>query len=109
MAHGKWTEVEARAALATWSRSGLSIAEFAKRNNIVVQRLYWWRSRLRIERVDEAKSAETIELLPVQVAETKPKRGEPVLVLLRSGHMLKVARGFDEEAFSRVVAVLEAC
>ena len=38
---------------------------------------------------------------------TEPKRGEPVTVLLRSGHMLKVGRGFDEEAFARVVAVLE--
>lgn len=43
--------------------------------------------------------------MPVKVAE--PKRGEPVLVMLRSGHMVKVARGFDEEALSRVVAVLE--
>ena len=36
------------------------------------------------------------------------ERGEPVTVLLRSGHMLKVGRGFDEDAFVRVVALLEA-
>ena len=44
-------------------------------------------------------------LLPVRVIE--PRGGEPVTVLLRSGHMLKVGRGFDEEAFARAVAVLE--
>jgi len=46
--------------------------------------------------------------VPVHVTEpTPPKRGEPVAVYLRSGHIVKVGRGFDEEAFARVVAVLE--
>jgi len=44
----------------------------------------------------------------VQVTESAtPKRGEPVAVYLRSGHVIKVGRGFDEEAFARAVAVLE--
>jgi hypothetical protein len=30
-----------------------------------------------------------------------------VTVLLRTGHVLKVAHGFDEQAFARVVALLE--
>jgi hypothetical protein len=29
-------------------------------------------------------------------------------VYLRSGHIVKVGRGFDEEAFSRVIALLES-
>ena len=101
MAHGKWTEVEARAALRAQARSGLSMAAFAERRGIVAQRLYWWRKKLGDE-LDE-----DVELLPVKVDE--PRRGEPVLVMLRSGHMLKVGRGFDEQAFTRVVAVLEQC
>ena len=44
-------------------------------------------------------------LLPVKVVE--PRRGEPFTVLLRSGHMLKLGRDFDEVAFARVVALLE--
>jgi hypothetical protein len=44
----------------------------------------------------------------VQITESAPaKRGEPVAVYLRSGHIVKVGRGFDEEALPRVVAVLE--
>lgn len=103
MAHGKWTEVEARAALRAWRKSGLSLTAFAKRQGIVPQRLYWWRNKLG----DDA----AVELLPVHVppAEAEPRRGEPVLVMLRSGHMLKVGREFDELAFARVVAVLEGC
>jgi hypothetical protein len=46
-------------------------------------------------------------LLPVRMREEAPKRGEPVTVLLRTGHMLKVSHGFDEDAFARVVALLE--
>ncbi len=45
----------------------------------------------------------TAEVLPVKVVE--PRRGEPVTVLLRSGHMLKVSRDFDEVVFARVVAL----
>jgi hypothetical protein len=44
-------------------------------------------------------------LLPVKVVE--PQRGEPVTVLLLSGHMLKLGRDFDEVALARVVALLE--
>lgn len=101
MAHGQWTEVEARAALKSWRKSGLSIERFAKERGIVPQRMYYWRKKL-----EEEASAEPLTLLPVKVSE--PKRGEPVLVLLRSGHMVKVGRGFDEEALARVVAVLES-
>jgi hypothetical protein len=44
----------------------------------------------------------------VHVAEgSEARRGEPVTVLLRSGHMIKVGRDFDESAFARVVALLE--
>lgn len=44
----------------------------------------------------------------MQPAEAAPtKRGEPVAVYLRSGHIVKVGRGFDEDAFARVVALLE--
>jgi hypothetical protein len=50
-----------------------------------------------------------VALLPVRVTEsdTGGRRGEPVTVLLRSGHMIKVGRDFDESAFARVVALLE--
>lgn len=100
MAHSKWTEVEARAAIAAWRKSGLRASEFARHRGINTQRLYWWMRRLGLE-------GEPVELVEVAVAE--PVRGEPVLVMLRSGHMLKVGRGFDEEAFARVVQALERC
>ncbi len=106
MAHGKWSEVEARGVLEAWRRSGLPLERFAKQRGIVSQRLRWWRKKLnRAERALAAAS--TPALLPVRVASDPARRGEPVTVLLRTGHMLKVSHGFDEDAFARVVAILE--
>lgn len=105
MAHGKWSEVEARGVLDAWRRSGLSLERFAKQRGIVAQRIRWWRTRLNgAERA--LTSPSTPPLLPIRVTEPA-RRGEPVTVLLRTGHMLKVSHGFDEDAFTRVVAILE--
>jgi hypothetical protein len=52
--------------------------------------------------------ATALALLPVTVAPPAPtRRGEPVAVYLRAGQVIRVGRGFDEEAFARVVAILE--
>jgi hypothetical protein len=107
MAHGQWTEVEARSVLDGLKRSGLSIEKFARSRGLTPQRLYWWKKKLCI-RADRSTGA-TPALLPVRVTESHPeaRRGEPVTVLLRSGHILKVGRDFDETAFARVVELLE--
>ena len=87
--------------LGAWKKSGLSIERFARARGLVPQRLYWWKKRLGIDRA--------LALLPVRISEARleARRGEPVTVLLRSGHMIKVGRDFDESAFDRVVALLE--
>jgi hypothetical protein len=106
MAHGQWTEVEARSVLGAWKRSGMSVEAFARSRGLVPQRVHHWKKKLRYD-VGEDKSG-ALALLPVRVeARTDARRGEPITVLLRSGHMLKVGRDFDEIAFARVVAVLE--
>jgi hypothetical protein len=105
MSHGQWTEVEARGVLSALAKSGMPLERFARERGITPQRIYWWKKKL--EAKDEGKS-NALALLPVSVpAPAEPRRGEPVTVLLRSGHMIKVARGFDEEAFARVVEILE--
>jgi hypothetical protein len=105
MAHGQWTEVEARSVLGAWRKSGLSIETFARSRGLVPQRLYWWKKKLGFG----ADGSRPVALLPVSVTATgaDARRGEPVTVLLRSGHMLKVGRDFDEVAFARIVTLLE--
>ncbi len=91
--------------LEAWRRSGLPLERFAKQRGLVAQRLRWWKQKLEFQQKVLA-TRPTPALLPVRVSEA-PRRGEPVTVLLRSGHMLKVSHGFDEDAFARVVALLE--
>ena len=102
MAHGQWTEIEARGVLEALKRSGLGVEKFARSRGLVPQRLYWWKKKLGIGAADTSRVP---ALVPVRV--TEARRGEPVTVLLRSGHMLKVGRDFDECAFARVVVLLE--
>jgi hypothetical protein len=83
----------------------MSLERFAKQRGLPRQRLYWWKRKLGISRGTEPASA-SLSLLAVKVR-AEPRRGEPVTVLLPTGQILKVAHGFDEEAFSRVVALLE--
>lgn len=105
--HGQWTEIEARGVLEAWRKSGQSLERYARSRGLVPQRLHWWKKKLRFSAVTDKGRA--LGLLSVQVVEPRAdaRRGEPVTVLLRSGHMLKVGRDFDEQTFARVVALLE--
>jgi hypothetical protein len=40
MAHGQWTEIEARGVLDAWKKSGKPIWSYAKSRGLVPQRLY---------------------------------------------------------------------
>lgn len=107
MAHrGQWSEHEARGVLNAWRRSGQTIERFAKERGLVPQRVRWWKAKLDGKTTALVRQP-PLALLPVKVTEGSTKRGEPVAVYLRSGHIVKVGRGFDEEAFARVVALLE--
>jgi len=45
MAHGQWTEVEARGVLDAWRKSGQPLEHFAG-SGLVPQRLHWWKKKL---------------------------------------------------------------
>jgi len=110
MAHrGHWSEHEARGVLSAWRKSGQTIERFALDRGLTPQRVRWWRNKLEGKPTALARTQQgAVSLLPVQVTESSSsKRGEPVAVYLRSGHIVKVGRGFDEEAFARIVALLE--
>ena len=107
----QWSEHEARAALRAWKGSGKSLHHWALEHGIVPQRMRWWRKKLGDVDATPAEppattttTTDAVTLLPVQVT---TKRGEPVAVYLRCGHIVKVGRGFDEDAFKRVVALLD--
>ena len=99
----QWSELEARAVLSAWRSSGVSIERFAAARGIVAQRIRWWKKKLEGSAPASRKST---ALLPVRVVGTEPTRGAPVQVILPSGHIVRVGRGFDEDTFARVMAIL---
>lgn len=106
----QWSEHEARAVIAAWRRSGVSVEQFAESKGIVPQRIYWWRKKLEPPARPAGAPTTSLALLPVKVTEAPAParpRGEPIMVMLRSGHVIKVGRGFDEDALARAIAVLE--
>jgi hypothetical protein len=42
-----WLEADARQALETWERSGLSMSAFMRQHGMSADRLRWWRKRLK--------------------------------------------------------------
>ena len=95
----RWTEDDAAAALAALKRSGLSVAHFADREGIDPQRLYAWRRRLGL-------AGEFVELAPRSALTVRGASGG-FEVMLRSGHVVRLAESFDAEGFRRLIAVLE--
>jgi hypothetical protein len=88
VAHGQWSEVEARGVLEAWRRSGLPLGRFARQRGLVPQRLHWRKRKLCFQQ----SATDGPELLPVRIAADAHRRGEPVTVLLRTGHLIVTVR-----------------
>jgi transposase-like protein len=92
----RWTEKEARAALAAQSTSGLSVRAFAQREGLDAQRLFRWRQRL-------AAPSTPIGFVEVEAQ----RRREPIEVILTSGRVLRVSESVDVGVIARLAEALE--
>jgi transposase-like protein len=101
MRRRRWTITEARAALAALGESGLTTSAFARREGLHQERLRRWGRRLADERHRQAAAAAP------DVIELRPRRPEPVEIILASGRILRVSESIDVDALARLVAALE--
>ncbi len=97
----RWTTEDARAALAAWDASGMSMSAFAQREGLEVQRLYRWRRQL-ADVPAAPRTAEFVELRP------RGLERERVEVILRTGRMLRVSETIDPSLLARLADALEA-
>lgn len=95
----RWTEEEARAALAALTASGLPLRVFASRERLDVQRLYVWRRKL--------ESSVGASMTPPPFVELRASRPERVEIVLRSGRLLRCAEELSSGALRRFIEVLE--
>lgn len=98
-----WTEQEAREALAAASRSGLSLAAFARRHGLSDRQLYWWHMRLRTHRDVDVGPLSFVPVVPAPLPASEASTGIEVAV---AGTVIRVLPGFCEHTLARTVAVL---
>ena len=99
----RWTITEARVVVEAHGRSGLSLAAFARRHRVSLQRLYDWRRRLDVD-VAPRFLPVTVKATPAPIA---PTVGTGLEIVLRGGRTVRVGSGCDERLLARVVEVLE--
>jgi len=98
----QWKEPEARAALASWRRSGLSAAAFCAREGYSAKRLRYW-----LERLGEAPSPRSaaVSFVPITVGEVRQVRQ---LEIERGGVVVRVREDLDVAHVARLVAALKS-
>jgi hypothetical protein len=85
--------------------SGLSLAAFARRHQLSLQRLYSWHRRLQ-HATDAA--ADGPRFLPVRVVSSEPLRtADTIEIVLRGDRRVRVSGEFEAATLARVVEVLE--
>jgi transposase len=92
-----------------WKKSGLTAAEFGEREGIEGRQLHWWKWHLGKKEVPSATEL-PLRLLPVRVVPARDvgvSKERPLEIVLQSGHVLRVARGFDPVTLRSVLSVLE--
>jgi transposase-like protein len=100
----RWSEADARRALARGQRQNLSIAALARRLGVSAQRLYWWRAALR--RRDGAARPKFVEITPAVSASMAPGR-RSFSVETPAGYVIEVPAGFDAGDLARLLALVE--
>jgi Transposase len=100
----RWTEQEARTALAALRRSGKPVSVFAAERGLDPQRLYSWRRRL-----GKAEPTTFQELTVRSSPRISVVDGDaPFEVALPSGVVVRVPASFNAAALERLLEVLQA-
>ena len=101
----RWTEQDARNALAALQRSGKAVSVFAAEHGLDPQRLYSWRRRL-----GEAERTTFQELIVRPAPRISVTDGEaPFELALPSGVVVRVPASFSAAALERLLEVLRTC
>jgi transposase len=91
-----------------WERSGLALAEFARRQGVNPKLLGWWRWKLQLTTRTGTAPAPEPRFLPVHVVAPTPPVTAPIEIALPDGRVVRVPPGFDPTTLERVLAIVGA-
>ncbi len=91
-----------------WRASGLSAAEFCRREQISSRRFYKWRRKLASARVSSLPVLrhEPADFVPLSFAPATSGVGCGIAVVIDAGVRLELSCGFDQSELVRAVTVL---
>jgi hypothetical protein len=97
-----WTERVER-----WERSGLEVAEFARREGLQPAQLDWWRRELRASRPQRAEPRGRPARIakPCSPAPTAPAAPAWINIALPNGGLVRLLPGVDAATLACVLAV----
>lgn len=101
----RWNEGDARAVLEACQESGLSLAEFCRRNDIGPWRLWQWKKKLGYGSGDAPARFVPVRLVHSGV-DASPGEGIWVEIVLADGVRIRAGDGFDAEKLAELVSAL---
>ena len=95
--------------ISQWSKSGLTQAEYCRRNEISAAAFHWWKRHLRKKSKTQKDSSTSMQFVEVHgVPPVHVSRGETYEVVLPRGRAIRVGADFNSVVLKRLIAAVES-
>ncbi len=95
--------------ISQWSKSGLTQAEYCRRNEVSAAAFQWWKGQLRRKAKAQKKPSTSMQFVEVHaVSPAHAGCEETYEVVLSRGRSIRVGRDFDSDVLMRLIAAVES-
>ncbi|MHC4170069.1 MAG: IS66 family insertion sequence element accessory protein TnpA [Planctomycetota bacterium] len=95
--------------ISRWSKSGLTQAEYCRRNEVSAAAFQWWKGQLRRKAKTQKKPSTSMQFVEVHgVHSSRAGHGETYEVILSRGRAIRVGRDFDSDVLMRLIVAVES-
>ena len=95
--------------ISQWSKSGLTQAEYCRRNEISAAAFHWWKRHLRKKSNTQKDSSTSMQFVEVHgIPPVHTGRGEIYEVVLSRDRAIRVGRDFNSDVLKRLIAAVDS-